>query len=169
MTIGKGSLTQPLTSGDVEQLLAEACEALPVDGKRVLVIIPDGTRTAPIPLFFRLLYEQLGQRVAQLDYLIALGTHPPLSEEAIDQLVGVSAVDRAEHYPKVRIFNHCFQKHSQTWSSLLDDIFVPASQQKGSLAVANKPELPAPQANFCPDEATAETPVIRRSASSLIF
>ncbi len=46
MTIGKGSIIQTLTSGDVEQLLAEACEALPVDGKRVLVIIPDSTRTA---------------------------------------------------------------------------------------------------------------------------
>src|SRR2546428_412326 len=106
MTIGKGSLTQPLTTRDIEQLLAEACVHLPVDGKRVLVLIPDGTRTMPIPLFFRLLYEHLGQRVAQLDYLIALGTHPPMSEEAIDQLVGVSAGERAEHYPKVRIFNH---------------------------------------------------------------
>ena len=106
MAIGKGSTQEILTAEDVRQLLAEACEALPVDGKRVLVIIPDGTRTAPIPLFFRLLYERLGQRVAQLDYLIALGTHPPMSEEAIDQLVGVSAVERAEHYPKVHIFNH---------------------------------------------------------------
>jgi len=106
MTIGKGSINQTLTSGDVEQLLAEACEALPVDGKRVLVIIPDSTRTALIPLFFRLLYEQLGQRVAQLDYLIALGTHPAMLEKAIDQLVGVSADERAGHYPKVRIFNH---------------------------------------------------------------
>ena len=55
----------------------------------MLVIIPDGTRTAPIPLLFRLLYEQIGRRVARLDYLIALGTHPPMSEEAIEQLVGV--------------------------------------------------------------------------------
>ena len=69
----------------------EACESLPVTGKRVLVIIPDGTRTAPIPLFFRLLYEALGSRVSRLDYLIALGTHPPMSDAAIDALVGVSA------------------------------------------------------------------------------
>ena len=106
MAIGKGSIQETLTVEEVRQYVAEACEALPVDGKRVLVIIPDGTRTAPIPLFFHLLYEQLGPRVAQLDYLIALGTHPPMSEEAIDRLVGRSAVERAEHYPKVRIFNH---------------------------------------------------------------
>jgi len=106
MIVGKGSTTDTLTSEDVQQLIAQACDPLPLDGKRVLVIIPDGTRTAPIPLFFRLLYEQLGRRVRQLDYLIALGTHPPMSEEAIDHLVGVSASERAEHYPNVRVFNH---------------------------------------------------------------
>ena len=106
MILGKGSTTETLTAEDVQQLIVQACDSLPVDGKRVLVIIPDGTRTAPIPLLFRLLYKQLGQRVAQLDYLIALGTHPPMTEEAIDKLVGVNARERAEHYPNVKIFNH---------------------------------------------------------------
>jgi lactate racemase len=106
MITGKGSTTETLTVEDVRQLIAQACDALPVDGKRVLVIIPDGTRTAPIALFFRLLYEQLGQRVGQLDYLIALGTHPPMSEEAIERLVGVSTRERAENFPNVRVFNH---------------------------------------------------------------
>ena len=106
MITGKGSTTETLTVEDVRQLIAQACDHLPLDGKRVLVIIPDGTRTAPIALFFRLLYEQLGQRVERLDYLIALGTHPPLSEEAIERLVGVSARERAESFPRVRVFNH---------------------------------------------------------------
>ena len=106
MFIGKGATTQTLTTEDVRQLVAQACEQLPVDGKRVLVIIPDGTRTAPIPLFFRVFYEQLGRCVAQLDYLIALGTHPPMSDETIDHLVGVPAGERAESYPNVHIFNH---------------------------------------------------------------
>ena len=104
--IGKGSTTAVLDDDEVRRLVAEGCAQLPVDGKRVLVIIPDGTRTAPIPLLFRLLFEQLGCRVTQLDYLIALGTHPPMSEAAIDQLVGISAEDRAEDYPHVNIFNH---------------------------------------------------------------
>ncbi len=112
MVLGKGSTTATLTIEDIQQLLASADEELLVGAgldpthRRVLVIIPDGTRTAPIPLMFRLLYEQLGRRVAQLDYLIALGTHPPMSQEAIDRLVGTTEVERAEHYPNVRIFNH---------------------------------------------------------------
>ena len=72
----------------------------------MLALVPDGTRTAPIPLLFRLLYEQIGQRVRQLDYLIALGTHPTMTEEAISRLVGVSAAERAKLYPNIRIFNH---------------------------------------------------------------
>ncbi len=106
MIIAHGSTTEMLAADQVQQLLAQAFDAMPLNGKRVLVIIPDGTRTAPIPLIFRLLYEQLGQRVVQLDYLIALGTHQPMPETAIERLVGVSAAERAQHYPNVRVFNH---------------------------------------------------------------
>lgn len=106
MIIGQGSATDALRVEQVQDLLARALEPLPLDGKRVLVIIPDGTRTAPTPLLFRLLYAQIGQRVARLDYLIALGTHPPMPEDAIEKLVGVSAAERVLHYPNVTIFNH---------------------------------------------------------------
>jgi nickel-dependent lactate racemase len=105
---GKGSPDIILTEEDVRDLIAQACDALQVDQKRVLVIIPDGTRTAPIPLMFRLLYENLGRRVAQLDYLIALGTHPPMTEDAISRLVGATAEERERRYPGVRIFNHAW-------------------------------------------------------------
>ncbi len=106
MIVGKGSNTSTLSAADVRQMLTQAFDAMPLAGKRVLVIIPDGTRTAPIPLLFRLLCEQLGPRVARLDYLIALGTHQPMSEEAIARLVGVSAGEREQCYPNVQIFNH---------------------------------------------------------------
>ena len=106
MLIGHGSTTETLTEAQVEALLARVFEPLRLEGQRVLVIIPDGTRTAPIPLMFRLLYQHLGPRVARLDYLIALGTHPPMTEEAIDKLVGVTPAERAAHYPNVAVFNH---------------------------------------------------------------
>ena len=113
MTLGKGSTTTTLTENEVRQLVAQASEQLTIDGKRVLVIIPDGTRTAPIPLFFRVLYEQLGKRAAHLDYLIALGTHQPMAAEEIDRLVGVAAQERAEQYPNVHIYNHQWSDPSQ--------------------------------------------------------
>ena len=103
---GHGSLSQTLTSADIQQILAQTFAEMALDGKRILVIIPDGTRTAPLPTFFQLLYAQLGKRVARLDYLIALGTHPPMSEEAITRLVGVSKEERAASYPNVQVYNH---------------------------------------------------------------
>ena len=108
--LARGSATGVLDDESAAELLAEAFANLQLDGKRVLVLIPDGTRNAPIPLLFRLLYRELGKRVARLDYLIALGTHPPMSESAIDQLVGVSAAERAQHYPRSRVFNHAWDR-----------------------------------------------------------
>lgn len=108
MVLSTASLDKVLNDEDVEQLLARACADLAVTDKRVLVIIPDGTRTCPLPLLFRLLYQELGRRVTQLDYLVALGTHPPMSAAALGRLVGtpVDEDGRVEAYPGVRIFNH---------------------------------------------------------------
>jgi nickel-dependent lactate racemase len=106
MVTGLGALDHVLTPEDVRQTLSRGLDALSLESQRVLVLIPDGTRTIPMPLLFKLLYERLGRRVAALDYLIALGTHPPMPEEAIDRLVGVPAAERARSYPNVHIYNH---------------------------------------------------------------
>ena len=99
MLIAKEAVTRNLSIAEVEEALSESLGSLPITDKRVLVIIPDSTRTAPMPMIFSLLYEILGRRVRQLDYLIALGTHPPMSEQEIDKLVGVSAAERKDRYP----------------------------------------------------------------------
>ena len=106
MLIGKGSEEEPLTEDETKELMSTALAEARLENKRVLVIIPDRTRTAPIPLMFRLLHELLQERVRQLDYLIALGTHRPLTEEAINQLIGVSPEERCGRYAKINIFNH---------------------------------------------------------------
>ena len=106
MAIGQGSTTETLAPEQARQLLARAFGEAPLDGKKVLVIIPDGTRTAPIPMMFRLLYQELGHRVERLDYLIALGTHSPMPQEAVDRLVGVTPGEMESEFPKSRVYNH---------------------------------------------------------------
>jgi len=110
MLIGKGGEEEPLSESDIKELMSAALERARLDDKRVLVIIPDRTRTAPIPQMFRLLHELLQERVRQLDYLIALGTHRPLTEEAINQLIDVSPEERRDRYAKINIFNHRWDK-----------------------------------------------------------
>jgi nickel-dependent lactate racemase len=106
MLIGKGYEDRVLTEGEIRRLCLKALSKLCLARKRVLVLIPDSTRTAPIPLFFRLLCEQLAESAEKLDFIIALGTHPPMSEAAIDKLVGMAAAERKSRYPIVEIFNH---------------------------------------------------------------
>ena len=106
MALGAGHENDVLSEREVRQLTQEALSRARLDGKRVLIIIPDGTRTAPIPLMFRLFHDCLDGAVAALDYLIALGTHQPMSEEAINRLVGVTAEERTGRYARTRIFNH---------------------------------------------------------------
>ena len=103
--IGQGYRDKALSEAEIAQLL-QAPKVRELAGRRVLVIIPDGTRTAPIALFFRLLYEHLEPHVKRLDYLIALGTHQPMGEAAIAKLVGASREERASRYPKSEVFNH---------------------------------------------------------------
>jgi nickel-dependent lactate racemase len=104
--IGGGGAGEYLDEEEVRALIEQALAQASLDGKRVLAIIPDSTRTAPIPLLFRLLHELLHDRVDALDTLVALGTHPAMSEEALNRLVGVDADERASKYASVRIFNH---------------------------------------------------------------
>ncbi len=110
MLIGEGYEDEPLGEEKVRELVARGLEEAELRDKRVLVIIPDSTRTAPIPLFFRLFCEVIGPKARKLDFLIALGTHPPMAPEKIDALVGMSAGERAERFPGVEIFNHEWDK-----------------------------------------------------------
>ncbi len=106
MTIGKGGTDRYLEEAEAREIVAQGFATCKVAGKRVLVIIPDGTRTAPLPLMFRLIHDAIGDQVAALDYLIALGTHQPMSEEAIARRVGVTAEELAADYAGVHIYNH---------------------------------------------------------------
>ena len=92
MVVGQGTTDRYLTEDDVRRIVDEAFAPAPIDGKRVLVIIPDGTRTMPMPMMFDVFEASLGPRVAALDYLVALGTHQPMTDEQLSKLVGREVV-----------------------------------------------------------------------------
>lgn len=72
---------------------------------RVLVLIPDHTRTIPLPLLFRGVVSALHD-TRQLDFMVALGTHPALSETSLNKLVGITVEERAGQYGHVGLLNH---------------------------------------------------------------
>jgi len=106
MLIGKGYEDRLLSELEIQDAVSSALASANLSGQRVLIIIPDHTRTAPLPQMFRLFHKFLSGKVNQLDYLIALGTHPLLGEEAINKLIGVTAEERAGEFAGIKIFNH---------------------------------------------------------------
>lgn len=110
MVIGKG-LDKGYLSDDVAiDLSAKALSQIDCKDKKVLVIIPDHTRSAPVNLFFRVIFNSLGKKVRKLDFLVALGTHPPMKLKQILNLVGISEKERKTKYSSVDFINHTWDQ-----------------------------------------------------------
>lgn len=110
MVIGKGNPSSHLNDFELGQIVEESLTATDLDGKRILVLIPDGTRTMPMPLMFDLFEKHLGERAAKLDYLVALGTHQPMSDAQLSKLVGRPVLNG--EVGKSTIFNHRWDQPS---------------------------------------------------------
>jgi lactate racemase len=104
MTVGQGVTSGYLTLEQCETIAREGLARVPVDGRRVLVLIPDGTRTMPMPLMYKTLERELGPRVAALDYLVALGTHTPMSDAQLSMHIGHPVENGLAGVR--RVFNH---------------------------------------------------------------
>lgn len=76
-------------------------------GERVVVLIPDHTRTIPLAPMIRVLLDLLVD-AARVTFVVALGTHPQLSEERISALIGVRAAERRRMAPRVQFTNHAW-------------------------------------------------------------
>jgi len=95
-----------LNDTQVVEVVAQALPAANYKGKRILLIVPDHTRTAPVGLLFKTIFKQIGAVTKELDVLVALGTHPPMSEAAICGRLEISVHEHRGQYKKVRFFNH---------------------------------------------------------------
>jgi len=103
---GKGAAEGFLAAHEIEAAAREGLGAMAVDGRRVLVLIPDGTRTMPMPMMFDILEREIGPRVAALDYLVALGTHAPMTDAQLSAHIGRPVVNGVADRLHSRIFNH---------------------------------------------------------------
>jgi lactate racemase len=105
--IGNGYADKCMNELEAIKLIKKALSQLSLDGKRVLMVLPDLTRSAPIPLLYRTIYDILEDKVTSLDGLIALGTHQPLSEEKIFKRVGITSEEyKSKYSKKTTFYNH---------------------------------------------------------------
>ena len=111
--IGQGSAQGVLSSREVAEICAAAVEAWRPDGRRLLLLVPDQSRTCPLDHIFRVLYPQLAGRAKALDFMVALGTHPPLSQGQIYRRFGITAEEHRRAFPRARFLNHAWQKREE--------------------------------------------------------
>jgi nickel-dependent lactate racemase len=97
---------ESVNGSEAASLIGEAFRGADYRGKRVLLIIPDATRTCPVGQMFQHLHGAIGGEVAKLDVIIALGTHQPMSEEAICERLEISMEQRRSTYRDVAFINH---------------------------------------------------------------
>lgn len=110
MTLELEAKSGYLTSEEIREIVFSAIDSLSIHGKKVLVIIPDSTRSMPMPMMFDLLQESIASTASRLDFLVALGTHTPMTDEQLGKLLG-----REVHEGWVgghQIINHCWQDSS---------------------------------------------------------
>ena len=100
------SETGLLTNDQIRKVLAKGLGGR-LTGQKVLVLIPDHTRSLPLPELFRMVVEVLHD-VRELNVMVALGTHPGYSEEGLNHLVGISAEERATTFKHVGLLNHAW-------------------------------------------------------------
>ncbi len=103
---GWGNTDRVMTDVEAFNILEQTFVHWDLKGKRLLVLLPDGTRTAPIPMLFRTLCELLYSTTARLDFMIALGTHRKMSPEALENHLGLSVEERRQRYPNLSVFQH---------------------------------------------------------------
>ncbi len=95
-------------ASQVTEVIAKACSPDNYRDQRVLLIVPDGTRTAPVGLLFQSLHRHIGSVTKAFDVMIALGTHQPMTDSAICGRLEISETERKENYSQVRFLNHAW-------------------------------------------------------------
>ncbi len=88
---------------ELREKLTEGLSEVGKAGERWLAIIPDDTRTLPMQTISEVLMEDLSTKVKELAFLIALGTHPPMTEEELARHLGPGWRDAG-----VKVFQHAW-------------------------------------------------------------
>ncbi len=106
MTEGHGAADRALSEIEISKIVRDSIPPALFAGRKVLVLTPDTTRTCPLPLMIRCLGQLMAKEAARLDFMVALGTHTPLTEPQIFTLYGISEQERREGWPDSRFLNH---------------------------------------------------------------
>lgn len=116
-TVGRGAPDLLLDEQAIRDILDEAIKRWRVGGKRVLVLLPDRTRTAPIALLYRLMSEFLHNGGASgVTFLIAQGTHRRLERRELEEFLGVELDVNGADANGYMVRNHAWRSEEDLMS-----------------------------------------------------
>ena len=99
-----------LTTDELRRFIAEQLAATDLDDKSVCLVIPDGTRSSPLPLLLRCVHQALAGRATRVTAVVALGTHVAMTEEALAKHLGYAEDGLEATYPGMTVINHEWEK-----------------------------------------------------------
>jgi len=117
MVIERQNKNGNISNNEVREAITEFFMQNDYTGKQILLIIPDNTRSGPVGDIFKIIYDYIGQKVKDIDCLVALGTHPPLTEEQICTRLDITLKEQRTKYARVKFFNHEWNK-PETFTSI---------------------------------------------------
>ena len=101
-----GGADQTLTDDQVRGFVAEQLAGVDLDGRSVCLVIPDGTRSSPLPLLLKAVHQALHGRVSRMTAVVALGTHVAMSEQALAHHLGYDEGALEATFPGMTVLNH---------------------------------------------------------------
>jgi lactate racemase len=101
-----GGPSDSLTEEQVTAFVRRSLESVDLDGRSVCVVVPDATRSCPLPLLLGAVHSALAGRASRLTALIALGTHAPMDEPHLAPHLGYREGELAATYPGMAVVNH---------------------------------------------------------------
>ncbi len=106
-----------IDSSQAGEAVAEFFAENDFTGKRILLIVPDNTRSGPVGDIFKIIYDCLEQKAKVIDVLVALGTHQPMRQEQICTRLAIEPGQRSSKYASIKFFNHEWKK-PETFTSI---------------------------------------------------
>ncbi|GAB2672144.1 lactate racemase domain-containing protein [Thalassiella azotivora] len=95
-----------LDDDEVRRFVTEQLAAADLDGRSLCVLVPDATRSCPLPLLLDAVHAAVHGRVTRLTVLVALGTHAAMHPPELARHLGYPEGELESRYPGTTVLNH---------------------------------------------------------------
>jgi len=101
-----GGCSELLTENQIRAFVHEQLQGAQLEGRSVCVLVPDATRSCPLPVLMKAVHGALHGRVTRLTVVVALGTHAKMTEGALAVHLGYEPGMASDRYPSTTVLNH---------------------------------------------------------------